>query len=110
MLQFMVIQALERSLTVDVGDDGTQVARPFPLFLLCTESSKPSYIGQRSDIRRRFNFSFLLFVSLVMWQISTFEINSLFSLEFRYYIVCLNLFLFRLLNLIILIICVLSGP
>ena len=36
MFWFMVIQALGRSLSVNVGDDNTQAARPFPLFLLWT--------------------------------------------------------------------------
>ena len=68
MLWFMVIQALGRSLLVNVVDDSTMAAWRFPLFLLWTKSSKPSYtIGQKSGVRSRynfllFNFQFLCYV------------------------------------------------
>ena len=68
MFWFMVIQALGMSLSVNIWYDSTRAARLFPLFLLWTESSKPSYtIGQKSDVRSRnnsllFNFQFLCYV------------------------------------------------
>ena len=88
-----------------LSDDSTRTSRPFPLFLLWTESSKPSYtFGQRTDVRSRYNFLLILiFISLIMLHISSFETKTMSSLEFRYYA-----YFFRLSILIILIILVMS--